>query len=168
MPDHRLQFFLNLAPPNKPYLHNDLDYRVGPPDWPGGDEAWREFRRTQPVNTHSHLIAMMLGTSECVPIRYFMLDYSILDLPTHLEASCCISPTLTKSTHFCPALDFLFGSYIFYIYQRGRYEEGHLSKYYDCGYRRSKGKARHCRANYRGEVNMQPISSIALFSWCRW
>ena len=62
------QYFLSLAPPNKPYLHNDLDYRVGPEDWPGGDEAWREFRRTQPVNTHSHLIAMMLSTSECIPI----------------------------------------------------------------------------------------------------
>jgi thiamine phosphate synthase YjbQ (UPF0047 family) len=62
------QYFLNLAPPNRPYLHNDLDYRVGPDDWPGGDDAWRAFRRTQPVNTHSHLIAMMLGTSECIPI----------------------------------------------------------------------------------------------------
>lgn len=62
------QYFLNLAPPHLPYLHNDLDYRVGPPDWPGGDEAWRDFRRTQPVNTHSHLIAMMLGTSESIPI----------------------------------------------------------------------------------------------------
>lgn len=62
------QYFLKLAPPNLPYLHNDLDYRVGPDDWPGGDEAWREFRRTQPVNTHSHLIAMMLGTTECIPI----------------------------------------------------------------------------------------------------
>jgi thiamine phosphate synthase YjbQ (UPF0047 family) len=62
------QYFLTLAPPNMPYLHNDLDYRVGPDDWPGGDEAWRDFRRTQPVNTHSHLIAMMLGTSESIPI----------------------------------------------------------------------------------------------------
>jgi thiamine phosphate synthase YjbQ (UPF0047 family) len=62
------QYFLSLAPPYKPYLHNDLDYRVGPDDWVGGDEAWRAFRRTQPVNTHSHLIAMMLGTSECIPI----------------------------------------------------------------------------------------------------
>jgi thiamine phosphate synthase YjbQ (UPF0047 family) len=62
------QYFLTLAPPNKPYLHNDLDYRVGPEGWKGGDEAWREFRRTQPVNTHSHLIAMMLGTSESIPI----------------------------------------------------------------------------------------------------
>lgn len=62
------QFFMKLAPPYYPYLHNDLDYRVGPPDWPGGDEAWRAFRATQPVNTHSHLIAMMLGTSESIPI----------------------------------------------------------------------------------------------------
>ena len=62
------QYFLTLAPPTKPYLHNDLDYRVGPDDWPGGDEAWRDFRRTQPGNTHSHLIAMMLGTSESIPI----------------------------------------------------------------------------------------------------
>jgi thiamine phosphate synthase YjbQ (UPF0047 family) len=62
------QFFMTLAPPNRPYLHNDLDYREGPSDWPGGDGAWRDFRRTQPVNTHSHLIAMMLGTSESIPI----------------------------------------------------------------------------------------------------
>ena len=62
------QFFLRLADPNEPWLHNDLDYRVGPPGYPGGDEAWRDFRRTQPVNTHSHLIAMMLGTSESIPI----------------------------------------------------------------------------------------------------
>lgn len=62
------QFFLKLAPSSDPYLHNDLDYRIGPEDWPGGDEAWREFRRTQPVNTHSHLIAMILGTTESIPI----------------------------------------------------------------------------------------------------
>ena len=62
------QFFLTVVDPNKPWLHNDLDYRVGPPGYPGGDEAWRDFRRTQPVNTHSHLIAMMLGTSESIPI----------------------------------------------------------------------------------------------------
>jgi thiamine phosphate synthase YjbQ (UPF0047 family) len=62
------QYFLKLAPPYYPYLHNDIDYRVGPDDWPGGDPAWREFRRTQPVNAHSHLIAMMLGTSESIPV----------------------------------------------------------------------------------------------------
>ena len=56
-------------PPDYPYLHNDLDYRVGPPDWPGGDDAWREFRASQPVNAHSHLIAMLAGTSESIPIH---------------------------------------------------------------------------------------------------
>ena len=63
------QFLLKLVPPDYPYLHNDLDYRVGPPDWPGGDDAWREFRASQPVNAHSHLIAMLAGTSESVPIH---------------------------------------------------------------------------------------------------
>lgn len=62
------QCFLNMVPPHLPWLHNDIDYRVGPEDWPGGDEAWREFRRTQPGNSHSHLIALMLGTSESIPI----------------------------------------------------------------------------------------------------
>ena len=49
-------------------MHNDLDYCVGPNNWPGGDKAWQAFCRTQLVNTHSHLIAMMLGTSESIPI----------------------------------------------------------------------------------------------------
>jgi thiamine phosphate synthase YjbQ (UPF0047 family) len=61
-------FFLGLVPPRGPYLHDDVDYRYGPTDWPGGDAAWRDFRLTQPPNAHSHLIAMMLGTSECIPI----------------------------------------------------------------------------------------------------
>lgn len=83
--DDARQFLVKLAPPLYPYLHNDLDYRfvtaskhkcikiliyaygklyntrVGPPNWPGGDAAWRAFRATQPVNAHSHLIAMCLG-----------------------------------------------------------------------------------------------------------
>lgn len=67
--DDARQFLLKLVPPDYPYLHNDLDYRVGPPDWPGGDDAWREFRASQPVNAHSHLIAMLAGTSESVPIH---------------------------------------------------------------------------------------------------
>ena len=66
--DDTRQFLLKLCPPAYPYLHNDLHLRSGPPDWPGGDEAWREFRRTQPVNAHSHLVAMMLGTTESIPI----------------------------------------------------------------------------------------------------
>jgi thiamine phosphate synthase YjbQ (UPF0047 family) len=62
------QFVLKLAPIEFPYLHNDLPFRAGPPDWPGGDEAWREFRASEPVNAHSHLIAMLLSTSESIPI----------------------------------------------------------------------------------------------------
>ncbi|KAG8461495.1 hypothetical protein KFE25_001099 [Diacronema lutheri] len=63
------QFLLKLAPPQYPYLHNDLDYRAGPPEWPGGDEAWRSFRAGEPVNAHSHLIAMVMGTSESIPVH---------------------------------------------------------------------------------------------------
>ena len=68
MVDDIRQFFLTTVDPNHPWLHNDLDYRAGPPGYEGGDEAWRDMRRTQPVNAHSHLIAMLLGTSESVPI----------------------------------------------------------------------------------------------------
>lgn len=62
------QFLLKLAPPSYPYLHNDLDFRQGPSNWPGGDAAWREFRSKEPPNAHAHLIAMLLGTSESIPI----------------------------------------------------------------------------------------------------
>jgi secondary thiamine-phosphate synthase enzyme len=48
------------------YLHNDLHLRSGPPDWPGGDEAWRA---QEPINAHSHLLVMLLGASETVPIH---------------------------------------------------------------------------------------------------
>eukprot|EP00277_Geminigera_cryophila_P038175 CAMPEP_0173104648 /NCGR_PEP_ID=MMETSP1102-20130122/39427_1 /TAXON_ID=49646 /ORGANISM="Geminigera sp., Strain Caron Lab Isolate" /LENGTH=217 /DNA_ID=CAMNT_0014000327 /DNA_START=18 /DNA_END=671 /DNA_ORIENTATION=+ len=67
--DDTKQFVHKLAPPTHPYLHNDLDFRAGPPDWPGGDEAWRKFRAGEPVNAHSHLIAFVLGTSESIPIH---------------------------------------------------------------------------------------------------
>jgi len=67
--DDARQFLLKLAPPNYPWLHNDNDYRVGPPDWPGGDVAWRAFRATQTPNAHSHIIAMLCGTSESIPIH---------------------------------------------------------------------------------------------------
>ena len=60
------QWLLKLAPPDYPYLHNDLHLRSGPPGWPGGDEAWRA---QEPVNCHSHLLTMLLGSSESVPIN---------------------------------------------------------------------------------------------------
>lgn len=43
-----------LAPPGARYLHNDLHLRDVPPD--------------EPINAHSHLMAMMLSTSEVIPI----------------------------------------------------------------------------------------------------
>merc|ERR1719231_129444 len=66
--DDLRQFLLKMAPPYYPWLHNDIDNRIGPEDWPGGDDAWRDFRATQPVNAHSHIIAMMIGNSEMIPI----------------------------------------------------------------------------------------------------
>ena len=43
-----------LAPESGRYLHNDLHLRDVPPD--------------EPINAHSHLMAMMLSTSEVIPI----------------------------------------------------------------------------------------------------
>lgn len=48
-------FFLQLAPPDRPYLHNDLHLRPGIP----ADE---------PRNAHSHLIALMLGNQLSLPV----------------------------------------------------------------------------------------------------
>ncbi len=59
------QYFLKLVPPDYPYLHNDLHLRQGPIDWPGGDDAWRE---QEPVNCHSHIISMIFGNSESIPV----------------------------------------------------------------------------------------------------
>mmetsp|Transcript_19504 Transcript_19504/g.27889 ORF Transcript_19504/g.27889 Transcript_19504/m.27889 type:complete len:203 (-) Transcript_19504:160-768(-) len=64
--DDTRQFLLKLAPAAYPYLHNDLHLRNGPPNWPGGDEAWRA---QEPINAHSHLLAMILGCSETLPIH---------------------------------------------------------------------------------------------------
>lgn len=43
-----------LIPADEKYLHNDLHLRVVPPD--------------EPMNAHSHLMAMMLNNSEYIPI----------------------------------------------------------------------------------------------------
>jgi secondary thiamine-phosphate synthase enzyme len=47
-------FLRKLAPESERYLHNDLHLRIVPPD--------------EPMNAHSHLMAMMLTTSEVIPI----------------------------------------------------------------------------------------------------
>ncbi|KAJ1454079.1 hypothetical protein M885DRAFT_465600 [Pelagophyceae sp. CCMP2097] len=71
--DDARHFLLKLAPREGPYLHNDLDSRVGPDGWPGGDEAWRTFRQGEPVNAHSHLIQFVVGTTESIPIHEGLL-----------------------------------------------------------------------------------------------
>ncbi|WP_138502057.1 secondary thiamine-phosphate synthase enzyme YjbQ [Nostoc sp. PA-18-2419] len=47
-------FLQKLAPESDKYLHNDLHLRDVPED--------------EPINAHSHLMAMMLSTSEIIPI----------------------------------------------------------------------------------------------------
>ena len=47
-------YLRKLAPPHHRYLHNDLHLREVPPD--------------EPINAHSHLMAMTLGNSETIPI----------------------------------------------------------------------------------------------------
>jgi secondary thiamine-phosphate synthase enzyme len=47
-------FLTRLAPPQEHYLHNDIHLRDCPPD--------------EPQNAHSHLAAMLLGSSEMIPV----------------------------------------------------------------------------------------------------
>jgi len=47
-------FLARLAPPDERYLHNDIHLRDCPPD--------------EPENAHSHLLAMLLGSSEAIPV----------------------------------------------------------------------------------------------------
>ncbi|HEY9617542.1 MAG TPA: secondary thiamine-phosphate synthase enzyme YjbQ [Microcoleaceae cyanobacterium] len=48
-------YLRKLAPETDRYLHNDLHLRVGIPD-------------DEPMNAHSHLMAMTLSTSEVIPV----------------------------------------------------------------------------------------------------
>lgn len=47
-------FFARLVPKDAPYLHNDIHLRDCPPD--------------EPQNAHSHIAAMLLGSSEVIPL----------------------------------------------------------------------------------------------------
>ncbi len=47
-------FLQRLIPPGDHYLHNDIELRDCPPD--------------EPKNAHSHLAAMLLGSSEVIPL----------------------------------------------------------------------------------------------------
>jgi len=48
------RFFMRLVPPGDAYLHNDIGLRDCPPD--------------EPENAHSHLLAMLVGSSEVISI----------------------------------------------------------------------------------------------------
>ena len=48
------KFLERLIPAHDKYLHNDIDQRDCPPD--------------EPENAHSHLAAMLLGSSEVIPL----------------------------------------------------------------------------------------------------
>lgn len=83
------QLFLALAPPDERsdsphkqvgtrYFHNDIDQR------PDGNEEWQRcrdngwdmdspqqvqrWRDQEPINAHSHLLSMILGSSETIPV----------------------------------------------------------------------------------------------------
>ena len=63
------QWLQRVVPPAYPWLHNDVDFRAGPPGYPGGDEAWRAMRMQEPPNAHSHIIQFVVGTIEAIPIH---------------------------------------------------------------------------------------------------
>lgn len=48
------RFLARLIPPDDRYLHNDIALRDCPPD--------------EPENAHAHLAAMLLGSSEAIPL----------------------------------------------------------------------------------------------------
>eukprot|EP00585_Thalassiosira_rotula_P022682 CAMPEP_0196223402 /NCGR_PEP_ID=MMETSP0912-20130531/46641_1 /TAXON_ID=49265 /ORGANISM="Thalassiosira rotula, Strain GSO102" /LENGTH=148 /DNA_ID=CAMNT_0041502453 /DNA_START=57 /DNA_END=503 /DNA_ORIENTATION=+ len=82
-------FFLKICPPDERssskkrvegvrYLHNDIDQRPDSEEeaqrcrdngWDIDDaEELQKWRDQEPINAHSHLISMMLGSSECIPV----------------------------------------------------------------------------------------------------
>ena len=66
--DDARQYLLKLAPAAYPYLHNDLHLRSGPPDWPGGDEAWRvsQVMHSNSSATESPVFTRATGIETCI------------------------------------------------------------------------------------------------------
>jgi thiamine phosphate synthase YjbQ (UPF0047 family) len=83
------EFFLKICPPDERseskkkvtgvrYLHNDIDQRPDGEDeqqrcrdngWDIDDDGeLQKWRDQEPINAHSHLISMMLGSSESIPV----------------------------------------------------------------------------------------------------
>jgi secondary thiamine-phosphate synthase enzyme len=79
-------FLQKLAPAGDRYLHNDLHLRVGIP----ADE---------PMNAHSHLLAMLLTTSETIPVVN-----SVLGLGTYQSVLLFELDGPRRRTVFCQVL----------------------------------------------------------------
>lgn len=83
------KYFLSLAPPDERssastarkgirYFHNDIDQRPDSPEEAQRcrDNGWdiddpiqlQKWRDQEPINAHSHLLSMLLGSSECIPV----------------------------------------------------------------------------------------------------
>jgi len=70
-------FLQRIAPANLSYAHNDLHLRpASDKDLAAIDRNWmsqgkgtlQEFMAKEPINAHSHLLAMVLGQSETIPV----------------------------------------------------------------------------------------------------
>ena len=82
-------YFLSLAPPDERssaktsvvgtrYFHNDIDQRPDSPEeaqrcrengWDiDNEEHLQAWRDQEPINAHSHLLSMLLGSSESIPV----------------------------------------------------------------------------------------------------
>lgn len=83
------RYFLSLAPPDERsssasakagvrYFHNDIDLRPDSPEeiqrckengWDVDDtEQLKAWREQEPINAHSHLLAMLIGNGETIPV----------------------------------------------------------------------------------------------------
>lgn len=71
------KWLLALAPPDAPYLHNDLEQRPETErdlaaierNWMSqGKGTLEEFMAQEPLNAHAHLLASLLGTTLSVPV----------------------------------------------------------------------------------------------------
>uniref|UniRef100_A0A7S1Y7Z6 Secondary thiamine-phosphate synthase enzyme n=1 Tax=Grammatophora oceanica TaxID=210454 RepID=A0A7S1Y7Z6_9STRA len=81
-------YFLQLAPPDErsttggvegvSYKHNDIELRPDSPEeaqrckengWNiDNSQELQKWRDQEPINAHSHLLSMLVGSSECIPV----------------------------------------------------------------------------------------------------
>lgn len=70
-------WLFSMAPPDAKYTHNDLHLRPASEEdraridrnWMSQDKGTlEEFMAQEPINAHSHLLSMLLGASESIPV----------------------------------------------------------------------------------------------------